>query len=363
MYRVLIVDDHEILRYDLKRMHIWGESSGFIIEAEAENGLEALKLLRQRPYDLVITDIRMPVMDGLELLKAIASEKLNTCVVLLSDYTEYSYAREGLLHGAFDYLGKPASPQSLVELLGRVRTYLDERKSERERLKQLQDLADEAFSPAQDIEKVVALLYDGQDEAYAAFDSLIATVGTALNEDVGKAAIIIKNSIETIIKQFEQANEWINLYIDPTPYKQVTIPKDIDWQNFRSLLLLSFKKFMAFLKKFIIWRPGASTIKTACMEVLNHIEEDISVKGIAEKLYISKAYLSEIFKQSTGISLLEYITMVKVERAKFLLTTTALKNYEVAERLGFKDHEYFSKIFKKVTGITPIDYRRENTIS
>ena len=99
------------------------------------------------------------------------------------------------------------------------------------------------------------------------------------------------------------------------------------------------------------------------MEVLNHIEEDISVKGIAEKLYISKAYLSEIFKQSTGISLLEYITMVKVERAKFLLTTTAQKNYEVAERLGFKDHEYFSKIFKKVTGITPIDYRRENTIS
>ncbi len=362
MYTVLIVDDHEVLRYDLKRMKIWGEATGFIIKAEAENGLEALKLLRSAPFDLVITDIRMPVMDGLELLKAVSSERLNTCVVLLSDFTEYTYAREGLLHGAFDYLGKPVNHQSLTELLKRVGKFLDEKKAEKEKIRQLQGLAEEAFSPSQDIEKVVTLLCNGQNEAFEAFVNLITLVGSALNEDVGRAVIIIKNTIETIFSQVMETHGWMVHYIDPTPYKQLDILQDMGWQTFKADLVRSFREFLVYMKKFIIWKPGGGSVKTACLEVLNHIEEDISVKLIAEKLFISKAYLSELFKQSTGISLLEYITRIKVERAKYLLISTPLKNYEVADRLGFKDHEYFSKIFKKVTGITPHEFRREKPI-
>lgn len=363
MYSVLIVDDHEVLRYDLKRMNVWGDSTGFIIKDEAENGLEALKLLRQNSYDLVITDIRMPIMDGLELLKAISQEKLSPCVVLISDYTEYSYAREGLLHGAFDYLGKPVDHQNLTELLTRVHTFLDEKRAEQEKLRQLQDMAEEAFSPTQDIERVVMLLCNGQDEALDAFNSLIATVGAALNEDVGKTVIIMKNTLESIMKHLEETHGWMTLYMEPAAYKQLEVPQDIDWQSFKALLLEPFEKLLAYLKKFILWKPGATTVKTACLEVLNHIEQDISVKRISEKLYISKAYLSEIFKQSTGVSLLEYITMVKVERAKYLLSSTTLKNYEVADRLGFKDHEYFSKIFKKVAGMTPNEYRKGKAIN
>ncbi|NLL96232.1 MAG: helix-turn-helix transcriptional regulator [Clostridiaceae bacterium] len=89
------------------------------------------------------------------------------------------------------------------------------------------------------------------------------------------------------------------------------------------------------------------------------MEDDISVKNIAERLYISKAYLSELFKEATGIPLSEYISMVKIERAKFLLSTTNMKAYEIADALGYNDHEYFSKVFKQKTGLSPTVYRRE----
>lgn len=359
MYSVLIVDDHEVLRYDLRRMKVWGESTGFLIMGEADNGLEALKKLKEMPVDLVITDIRMPVMDGLELLKAIAFEKLGTCVVLLSDYTEYSYAREGLLHGAFDYLGKPVDQHSISELLRRVKSFLDSKKAEQDRLNQLKGMAEGAFSPTQDIERITSLIKQAHGQSLEACGQMLDTVGSALNYDVNKARIIIKNAVETIISRILEEHQWLSLYVDPSRFKQISLAEVKDWEDLRTSVIRFFTETYALLGKFIIWKTETGPIRTACLEVLAHIEEDVSVRSLSEKLYISKAYLSELFKQSTGISLLEYITMVKIERAKYLLLSGTLKNYEVADRLGFKDHEYFSKIFKKVSGLSPNEFRKE----
>ncbi|MCX7772278.1 MAG: response regulator, partial [Clostridia bacterium] len=151
MFKVLIVDDVDILRRDLRRLKVWGEASGFTITDEAANGKEALQKLNASAFDMVITDIRMPVMDGMALLRAISKDKLCPCVVLLSDYTEFSYAREGLVHGAFDYLGKPIDGQKLEELLQRVKQFLLERENEKAKLKQLEGMVEVAFYPANDV--------------------------------------------------------------------------------------------------------------------------------------------------------------------------------------------------------------------
>ncbi len=362
MYKVLIVDDLEVLRLDMKRMKIWGESTGFFIGGEAENGADALKMLRESPYDLIITDIRMPIMDGMTFLKAASEEKLCPCIVLLSDYTEYSYAREGLLYGAFDYLGKPVDSQSLAELLGRARVYLDEKKTEQHRLDQLQGLAEEAFFPAQNVDRVVKLLNKGDAEAVNATDQLVETVGAALHYDGPKSALILKNAIESIFSQILSQNEWISLYSDLSEMKHLELDGGWEWSIIRNKVKEPIERLTPFLRKMILWKGDESTIKEACLQVLNHIEEDISVKRIAESLYINKTYLSELFKQSTGVSLLEYMTTVKVERAKYLFAKSFYKNYEIAERLGFSDHDYFTKIFKKYTGLTPHYYRSHKGI-
>lgn len=361
LYKVLIVDDLEILRYDLKRMAIWGETTGFSIEGEAENGADALKKLKATPFDLVITDIRMPVMDGMDLLKAVSEEKLCPCIVLLSDYTEYSYAREGLLHGAFDYLGKPVDSKKLAELLSRVRVHLDNLRLEQAQLKQLKGLADEAFFPAQDVERVIGLLNEGDIRAVDVTGQMVEMVGAALRYDEPKSAIILKNAVESIFSRVVSEHEWISLYTNLSAIKQLNLTEG-DWQTIKEKVKKAAEKLVLFLQKMIIWKSDAGIIKSACLQVLYHIEEGISVKYIAEKLYINKTYLSELFKQSTGVSLLEYITMVKVERAKFLLRSGTCKNYEIAERLGFNDHEYFSKIFKKHTGLSPNNYKTSGSI-
>jgi two-component system response regulator YesN len=359
LYRVLIADDLEILRYDLKRMKIWGEHSGFVIEGEAENGADALRKLRQASYDLVITDIRMPVMNGIELLKAIFEEKLSPCVVLLSDYTEFSYAREGLLYGAFDYLGKPVDSNIMEELLKRVKKHLDEKKQEIVKVKQLESMAGEAFYPAPYVDKVSALLIKGQDEAMKAVEALLDAVGEALDFDPGKALIILENATENIFAKVNAEHEWIKLYKDINDFIRFEHADKRSWQDIRDRFCESCSGLLDFLKRFVIWKIDNSPVHKACLQVLLHVEEDISVGSVAQRLFISKAYLSELFKDTAGISLSEYISMVKIERAKYLLLTTNMKAYEIAEALGYNDHEYFSKVFKQKTGISPTVYRRE----
>lgn len=103
MYKVMLVDDYEIFRMEIKRMNIWKDNPQFQIVAEASNGIEAIAFLEKNQVDVLITDIRMPQIDGIELLKIASERKLCPVVILLSDYTEYNYARQCLVHGAFDY--------------------------------------------------------------------------------------------------------------------------------------------------------------------------------------------------------------------------------------------------------------------
>jgi two-component system response regulator YesN len=360
LYKVIIADDLEILRYDLKRMKVWSETKDFVIEGEAENGLDALKQLRASSYDLLITDIKMPVMDGMELLKTVAEEKLCPCVVLLSDYTEFAYAREGLLHGAFDYLGKPVDNQEITELLSRVKEFLDGLKQEQDRIKQWEDLAEEAFFPSNYVEQVASFLIKAQDDALMAVDSLLESVGAALNYDSKKAAIILENADKQIISKVIDTHGWMRFYTDVDAIKRPNISEYQNWDDICEMVRKDCNNLLKFLKKFVIWKDSDSLIKNACIEVLCRIENNISVKSIAEKLFISKVYLSERFKQITGFSLSEYITTVKMERAKYLLEVSSLKNYEIAEALGYSDHEYFSKVFRKRVGISPAAYRKEN---
>ncbi len=124
MYRVLMVDDRDIFLIELKRLKVWGDISGFEVAGKANNGRQAIEMLKSSSYDMVLTDIRMPVIDGLQLLRKINQEGLCSCVVLLSEYSEFNYARQGIVLGAFDYLVKPPSQESLLELFKRARRFL-----------------------------------------------------------------------------------------------------------------------------------------------------------------------------------------------------------------------------------------------
>lgn len=353
MYKVMIVDDADVLRRDLKRLKLWGEASGFTIEAEAADGLEALNKLESSHFDLVITDIRMPNMDGIELLRSISEKKLCPVTVMLSDFTQYHYARQGFLYGAFDYIGKPVDEAELAELLDRIHRYLDEIQEEERIRKELQELAEDTQIILEEIKQVVAQIRSRSGNAAVLASDLVDMICKRYSSDHSKTYSIIKNALQQIAGETHQTYQWLDLYLD---LDGLTAAKCRDPEEMKESAKDSLEKLIGMIDK-LMGSHSSEIVSRACEYVLTHVNEEISVKLLSEKLFINKSYLSEIFKQKFGMTLLQYINMAKMERAKKLLEEGKLKNYQIAELLGFSDCEYFGRLFKKYSGTLPKDYR------
>ncbi|MDF2963556.1 MAG: DNA-binding response regulator [Paenibacillus sp.] len=123
MYKALLVDDEVWMWEGLKKLMAAGET-GFIVAAAAKNGRQAWDLLQENHFDLIILDIQMPKMDGLELLKAMRDRHINTPVIIFSGHNEFDYARQAFRYGVIDYLLKPVDKQEFLRLLGKVKETL-----------------------------------------------------------------------------------------------------------------------------------------------------------------------------------------------------------------------------------------------
>ena len=125
MHQVLLVDDDRAARYIMKRFDWAGQ--GFCIAAEAADGREALEKLSQFPLlDLVVTDIRMPGMDGMELLQELQVEAPGIGIILLSTFSDFEYAQRGIRYGVLDYMTKPVHLDEFYRALQRAAGYIEE---------------------------------------------------------------------------------------------------------------------------------------------------------------------------------------------------------------------------------------------
>lgn len=250
MYRVLLVEDDTTLRFIYRKMKAWSEC-GFSIEAEAGHGKQALELLEKESFDLIFTDIRMPFVDGIEMLRRL-SEKGNTIpVIFASSYDEFEYARQGLILGAFDYLLKPVDQKKLTQVLLRVKDHIDEMQS--------------------------------------------------------------KVNIDSVVG-------------DVLEYLQVSVEDD------------------DFVKQIAIY----------CSE---NYRNELYADEIAEAYGYSKDYFGKLFKQHFKATFKEFTSRIKVNYAIELLHTGNYKAYEISEILGYSSVDYFTKVFKDITGSTPSKYK------
>lgn len=124
-YSVLIADDEELILWSLRGCLRW-EELGYTIVAACKNGLEALQQVRDHRPQIVLADIRMPGMNGLELMHTVSAELPHTQGIFMSGYADFSYAREAIRQEALAYLLKPVDPGELAEALERARRRLEQ---------------------------------------------------------------------------------------------------------------------------------------------------------------------------------------------------------------------------------------------
>lgn len=136
---VLIVDDEPIIRIGLRQLIDW-EAHGFRLVGEAVDGTEALAVLDRETVDLLVTDIRMPRMDGLELIRRVKSKRDDLGIVVLSCLDDYVYVREAMKLGAADYILKPTmEPEQLVDVLQSLAGSLREERREKTRIREMNE--------------------------------------------------------------------------------------------------------------------------------------------------------------------------------------------------------------------------------
>lgn len=257
MYRILIADDEPIERTVICKT-IQKYYTNQIELITAENGREAVQLFQENPSQIVILDIEMPGINGLDAAAEIRKLDKNCSIIFLTAFDEFSYAKRAITVKALDYLLKPTADEELTAVL------------------------DEAMRIADEQMGILASVENGE--------STTAEVNDDDTEDMEHIRVrAVQETILTFIKE--------------------------------------------------------------------HYMEDISLQDAAGIMNYSDAYFCKLFKHCFDKSFTTYLAEFRIEKAKELLADVTINIKEISDRVGYRDSNYFTKVFKRVEGMLPSEYR------
>jgi two-component system response regulator YesN len=522
MYRVIFVEDEIVTREGIRDNVDWA-GNGFEFAGEASDGEMALQLLRTVKPDVLITDIKMPFMDGLQLCKIVRERMPGVQIVILSGHDEFEYAQKAIALGVKEYLLKPVTVRDLHEVLQHLSADLTRERAEQEKLKLLQEQVEEnrailkerfmlklvlgAMSSSEAIEKgqsldldltaryylvviLKARLSDRSDsfdydeyrqiqqivadqvennpdvfllkkdweefillmkgnatdyleeerdfllgrinqemrrtryhlvagvgspktrisQIYKSFIEAAVDIQNAVNDDltgqkspIDKSEIlkIDKSAVETYLKTGVKADfeAFFDAFIRPLGAAALKsyliknyilvdvilttarflhelgsdIDKVVDEFNSIETILMSIhtvEQLKEQVKKILLpaldFRSNLASSHHRGM--IHHIKEyiesrfmdpDMSLQEVAAKANLSPSHFCVIFAQEAGQTFKEYLTELRIKRAKELLRTTSLGATEISCRVGYSDPHYFSFVFKKNTNLSPTEFRAQ----
>ncbi len=389
---ILVADDESIIRTGVRRT-LEQARPGYTIHL-ADSADQAAKLLTEHHIDIVLTDILMPGMNGLEFMQLSRAKHPGIKWVVISAHSEFSYAQKAVQLGAKDYLLKPIGKKRLVELLEELEAELGRERSEvkqsellRTNLKYLREGMFQRLAAGHDIGNLdIGPLMDRYPEFY-----LVVVRLEAGSRDAGLEHFIVDNVFSELIGRYGEG--FVVSYDRLTLIGLASVEtEDAFAQLIASLrgylghyLKLPFRIASSGLMKEIrsvpdtIMKLARQTFDTAAgqeetvrikggsdnkaIEVaLQYIEahykeETLSLERIASVVYLNPVYFSQLFKQKTGQGFKDYIIGLRLEEAKLLLRESDLKLADIAERIGYQDMRHFTQVFRKRFMQTPTEYR------
>ncbi len=516
MKKIMLVDDEILIRESIRERIDW-EREGFHYCGDASDGELALPLIEEHMPDILITDIKMPFMDGLELCSVVRQRFPQIKVIILSGHDDFHYAQTALRLGASDYCLKPFSAADLLQLLRAVSDRIDEEESEKKREtytaeKLFADLcgglvntaaaiqvADQLKLPLMTSHYAVAILtlssthpaqneldpttcleagrwMDEQlrshldyfmykrsrtetvliikckpsDDIATLLQSLVSELQPSLNTTFHCELTLSSGHIQERLqgihisyleaekenierRMFQQNKDALmhassdgsreNVLLDrnglldfmklgsskeaPQFIRDFTAGLDgVNWDSLYAYYLIHdltlemiaaakqhFQTSLSagdllpelqqqikhiqsindcqhyllnLLQQLWQWRQAGADkyselIHAAKLYIRQNYKDDqLSLFDISKQIAVSSSHLSKIFSQETGQTMTDYLTLIRMNKAKELLRLTRYKTFEIAFQVGYKDPHYFSNLFKKVTGLTPTEYRKHS---
>lgn len=531
LYRIMLVDDEEEVREAMIRQMDW-EKLGFSVAGDAENGEDALEKAEQLEPDVIMTDIRMPYMDGLTLVAKLREKYPFMKILIFSGYDDFEYAKQAIKYKVTEYILKPVNGEELAEILKRVKVSLDEEMEQRRNIDILQKryenslpvlrelFLNDLVSGTGDVSAVwskfkeygidlldakrwftavihVERMEQAEDQELSRHQELIPISVRALVEDhlkaSGRFAVFnsaegitviaavegsrleteLINRLDDICKEsrrmlgvaitigvgcsfdsFQEISHSYQTAVDALGYraivgsgrtiyindvepvnrgklqfdakeegeltaaikfgngeqiagilKELTVKMDDakvhadQYQVYMLTIVNSLIRLMqqydlrvgemfeseehhADIMKRICRRESFAeeiipvacrvnealnqardnTTRKAILEAKAYIQEnygdpDLSVDMLCKHLHMSPAYFSTVFKKETGQAYVNYLTEVRLQKAEELLKETDDKTYEIAQKIGYQEQNYFSYVFKKRYGVSPTKYR------
>lgn len=346
MLKVLIADDKPSVTSGLRRLVPWERLNACVV-GECANGKEALDLALEQQPDVVITDIRMPVMDGLELCKQLHERMPNTLLIVLSAFHDFAYAQTAMRYGVSEYILKPIDKPKLDMLTEKIAQASQER-TVRDRFSRL--MFDDRMK-----EQLVENLKSGDEGTFrdlfeSAFQDAPAVQFQTIREIASRLFAILLEAGRPAASSRKPAGlsreeVWERLARARTKddlrrLVQQMLDDVVEWANERKQARASF--VVECLKSIIESK---------------YADPDITIYSIAAELNLSPNYISVLYRQWTGENISAAITRLRMEQARRLLREPALSIQDVAAQSGYSDPHYFAKAFKKYEGITPSQYR------
>ncbi len=419
MTTMLIIDDEYYIRLGIRNAIDW-EAIDVSIIGEAEDGEQGLELILKLNPDLILMDIRMPFLDGLQLMEKLAEHQIECGIIILSGYDEFEYAQKAIKNGVIDYLLKPIEKEKLLNVIANASKTIHKRKSTHRYQKliaqeisviQMQFLRDlivgKISSEAEILGKLreleISLDNDNMQIMNIKVDdyqllerqlsseeihTLRKTIEYHLSEN-----LLLSRSFTGILVEIAP-DEWAVLLSYLANVTDIDREKELRQSINRTLKELNaavtytvslsvsqiynsvtqicqaYKTARIANKKFIpatnsVVYPNTDSVEgirpevqEAVQYIKQHFNENITIQAVAEKLYLSPSYLMHIFKNDLGKTFNTFLTDYRIEVAKELLQAPGSHIYEIAKQVGYQDVKYFNKVFKRYTELNPSDYVR-----
>ncbi|TFE29478.1 response regulator [Cohnella luojiensis] len=337
MIQALIVDDESLVRKGLRLLFPW-EKYGIEIAGETATGEKAMEFLRRQPVQLLMTDITMPGMSGIELTKQAQELDPSLNVVILTCHQDFEFIQEALRLGAIDYIVKTQLEElDLDKTLERIVKAVNRKK----------DAKAVSVAGAPDLHRLADATAGVQwivdDEM---FDALVGALsaGGAANDIVA----VMNEAMERWRRSFP-AFDWEAIASSPA-----SAGASERWLNeIRS-------EVGAWLRKSAYSEDVIRSILKAVDRIAEQPGTQVKQEEISRSVNLSKSYFSTSFRDITRMTFSHFLQATSVYAARDLLESTNHPVYWIAERCGFSDQRHFSKLFKEQTGFLPSEYRQRH---